>query len=53
MIGMDIWHALQKEYSFDNATKINHLSIEFENYNMVDGVGMGEKIQTFQDYLNA
>ena len=31
-----IWLALEKEYVPNDATRISHLSIEFENYKMVD-----------------
>lgn len=51
--GKDTWHASEKGYDLDNATRISHLSIEFENYKMVHGVHKGEQIHTFQDYLSA
>lgn len=35
---------LEKEYDPNNASRISHLNIEFENYKMIDGVDMGERI---------
>lgn len=43
----------EREYRHDNVTKINHFSIEFENYNMVDGDNMGKQIHSFKDYYNS
>ena len=31
----DIWYALKEKYGPHYATRISHLSIEFENYKMV------------------
>lgn len=48
----DTWYTLEKEYGPDNSSRISHLSIEFENYKMVEEIDMGEHIHTFQDYVS-
>ena len=38
----DIWFVLEKEYGPNNTTRISYLSIEFENFKIVDEIDMGK-----------